>query len=79
MPADKKAVENFLDDGANNEQERVSALLRAIRAAMDDMTPEELERLYAATALMEKKKTGGALRAKKKNPRTGRGFSKSEG
>ena len=56
MPADKKIMENFLSNGDTNEHERISILIRAIRTEMKDMAQNEIERLYAAIALMEKKK-----------------------
>ena len=57
MPADKKMMGNFFGNGEKDKHERVSNLIRAIRTEMKDMTPNELERLYAVIALTEKKKT----------------------
>jgi hypothetical protein len=53
MPTDKNDTENS-GAGEKNKQERMAALIRAIKAEMDAMTPAELERLYAVVALMEK-------------------------
>jgi len=58
MPADKKNLGNSLGNGEKNERERAAAFIRAILAEMESMSPEELERLYAAIALMEKKSVG---------------------
>ena len=57
MPADMNNTDHFPDNGDTNEHERVSALIRTIRAEMQKMSSEELERLYGVIALMAKKKT----------------------
>jgi cell fate (sporulation/competence/biofilm development) regulator YlbF (YheA/YmcA/DUF963 family) len=46
MPNNKKDMGTPLDDCGMSEEERVTALIRAIQA--------ELERLYAVVALMDK-------------------------
>ena len=56
MPADKKSLEKSVDDGGTDEHEGAPALIAKIRKEMENMTPLELERLYAAVALMERKK-----------------------
>ena len=58
MPADKESLENVVDDGGTGEHAGAPALVAAIRKEMENMTPLELERLYAAVALMERKKRG---------------------
>jgi len=55
MPADKNDTDTSSDNGGENEQGRVSALIRAIRMEMETMTPEELERLYGVVVLMRNK------------------------
>ena len=50
MPDDKENAQVPDDTGAN---QRKAELLRQIQQEMDTMTPEELERLYAAIALMD--------------------------
>ena len=57
MPAEKKSFEKRVDDGGTGEHEGAPALIVAIRREMENMTPLELERLYAAVALMERKKS----------------------
>jgi len=57
MPTDKKVMDNSLGNVAKNEHKRES-LLRAIRMEIETLAPNELERLYAVIALMEKKKNG---------------------
>ena len=57
MPADTKNTDHVSDNGDTSEHERVSALIRTIRAEMQKMSLEELEQLYGVIALMEKKKT----------------------
>ena len=42
--------------GSKTSQERKAALIRKIQAEMASLTPKDLERLYAAIALMENKK-----------------------
>ena len=56
MPADKKSLEKPVGDGGTGEHEGAPALIAAIRKEMENMTPLELERLYAAVALMKQKK-----------------------
>jgi hypothetical protein len=53
MPDDNKDHGIPLDNGDTNTDGQIAALLRDIQQEMDAMTPEELERLYAAIALME--------------------------
>jgi hypothetical protein len=55
MPDDKDDIGKHLDEGVMGEVER-TALLKAIQREVDTMSQEELERLYAAIAFMEKKK-----------------------
>ena len=52
MPDRKKDAEQPSGMGSMSEEERVAALVKAICEEMDDFTPEQLERLYAAIALM---------------------------
>jgi hypothetical protein len=63
MPDNKKDNGTPLADGAER-----AALLKVILAEMETMTPEELERLYAAVALMEDEQGNGkrVKRVKKK-------------
>lgn len=56
MPDDKQDIEEPQGKDAMDEKERVAALVNAIREEMGELTPEELERLYAAIALMEMEK-----------------------
>ena len=60
MPANKKNTERPLDLDAIETKKRMEALAQAIRDEMGSMTQEELERLYAVVAFMEKEKDGSS-------------------
>ena len=52
----KKNTERPLDQDAIETKKRMEALAQAIRDEMGSLTQEELEKLYAVVAFMEKKK-----------------------
>ena len=56
MPANKKDTPQPLDQDAIETKKRMEKLAQAIRDEMGSLTREELERLYAVVAFMEKKK-----------------------
>jgi hypothetical protein len=67
MPDDKKDNGTPLGQGGTGDAAR-ETLLKVILAEMETMIPEELERLYAAVALMEDEQGKGrqGKRVKKK-------------
>jgi hypothetical protein len=55
MSGDKKTTNAPVKQSGTNADEWVTALLREIQQEMDDLTPKELEHLYAAIILMKLK------------------------
>lgn len=55
MSENERSTNDPLDSNALETKKRMEELARAIRDEMGSMTQEELERLYAAIALMQLK------------------------